>query len=47
MASLWWRDADRVGFAGADGATGGGVEGFVEADFDCGEVVVAAGDGEG
>ena len=39
-------DADSVGSAGADGATGGGVEGFVEADFDGGEVVVATTQGE-
>jgi len=34
-------DADDVGATGADGAAVDGVEGFVEADFDGGEVVVA------
>jgi len=36
------RDADGVGAAGADGAAGGGLEVFVETDFDGGEIVVAA-----
>lgn len=43
---LWGWDADGVGSAGADGAAGGGLAGFVEADFDGGEVVVAATEGE-
>ena len=45
-SALWGWDADGVGAAGADGAAGDGVEGFVEADFDGGEVVVAAAEGE-
>jgi|SRR5579871_4746874 len=43
---LWGWDADGVGSAGADGAAGGGVEAFVEADFDGCEVVVATAQGE-
>ena len=44
---LAWRgNADGVGAAGADGAAGDGVEGLVEADFDGGEEVVAAADGD-
>ncbi len=43
---LWRGDANGVGSAGADGAARGGVEGFVEADFYGGEVVVAAAQGE-
>ena len=44
--ALRWRDADGVGAAGADGAAWGWLELFVEADFDGGEVVVAAAEGE-
>jgi len=44
--SLWRRDAHGVGAAGADGAAVDGLERFVEADFDGGEVVVAATDGK-
>ena len=39
-------DADGVSSAGANGAAGDGVEGFVEANFDSGEVVVATAQGE-
>jgi len=39
---LWRGDADGVGAAGAEGAAAYGLEGFAHADFDCGEVVVAA-----
>ena len=39
-------DADSVGSAGADGAATDGLERFVQADLDCGEVVVAAAQGE-
>ncbi len=35
-------DADCIGSAGTYGAAGGGAEGFVEADFYGGEVVIAA-----
>jgi hypothetical protein len=45
--SLWRGNADGIGSAGADFSTGGWVEGFVEADFYGGEVVVATGEGEG
>ena len=41
-----WDDADGVGSAGADGAAGDGLEGLAHADFDRGEVVVAAAEGE-
>ena len=41
-----WDDADGVGPAGADGAAGDGLESFAHADFDRGEVVVAATEGE-
>ena len=41
-----WRDAYSVGAAGAELAAGDGVGLFVEADFDCGEVVAAAAQGE-
>ena len=40
------RNANGVGAAGADGAAWGWLELFVEADFDGGEVVVAAAEGE-
>ena len=40
------RDADGVSSATADGAAGYGLKGFVQADLNGGEVVVAAGDGE-
>jgi hypothetical protein len=43
---LGWGDADGVGSAGADGAAVGGLELLGEADFDGGEVVVAATEGE-
>jgi hypothetical protein len=39
-------DADGVGAAGTDGAAGDGLERFAHADFDRGEVVVAAAEGE-
>ena len=39
-------DADGLGSAGFDGAAGDGLGGFVQADFDGGEVVVAATEGE-
>lgn len=46
-ASLAWRrDADNRGSAGADGAASDGMQGLVEADFDGGEEVVAATDGD-
>ena len=44
--ALRWRDADGVGSAGADAAAWGWAGAFVEADFDSGEVVVAATDSE-
>src|SRR5271170_730483 len=44
---LGWRDADGVGSAGADGPAVGGLELLGEADFDGGEVIVAATEGEG
>ena len=43
---LGWGYADGVGSAGAYGAAGGGLELFGEADFDGGEVVVAAAERE-
>jgi hypothetical protein len=43
---LGWGDADGVGTAGADGAAVGGLELLGEADFDGGEEVVAAAEGE-
>ena len=43
---LWGWDADGLGSAGFDGAAGDGLGGFVQADFDGGEVVVAAAEGE-
>jgi hypothetical protein len=42
----WGRDADGVGTAGADGTACDGVQGFVEADLDRGEEIMAAADGE-
>ena len=42
----WRRDADGVGAAGADGTACDGVQGFVEADLDRGEEIMAAADGE-
>jgi hypothetical protein len=38
-------DADGVGAAGADGAARGRLAGFIQADFDGGEIVVAAAEG--
>ena len=46
LTKLWRWDADGVGSAGADGAAVGGVEGLVQTDFDGGEVVVAAAEGQ-
>ncbi|MCU1291516.1 MAG: hypothetical protein JWP08_366 [Bryobacterales bacterium] len=46
MADLLRCDADGVGAAGADGTAWGGLGALVEADFDRGEIVVAAGEGE-
>ena len=46
FCGLWGWDADGLGSAGFDGAAGDGLGGFVEADFDGGEVVVAAAEGE-
>ena len=46
MRFLWWGDADGVGAAGAEVGAACGLEGFAEADFDGGEVVVAAAKGE-
>jgi hypothetical protein len=43
---LRWDDADGVGAAGADGAAADGLEGLVHADLDCGEIVIAAAEGE-
>ena len=43
-ASLWRRDTDCVGSAGADGAAVDGVELLIEADFYGAEEVVAAGE---
>ena len=42
MSDLSRGDADGVGAAGADGSAGGGLAAFVQADFDGGEIVVAA-----
>jgi hypothetical protein len=39
-------DADGVGAAGADRAARGRLAGFIQADFDGGEIVVAAAEGE-
>ena len=39
-------DANSVCPAGADGAAGSGLAGLVQTDFDGGEVVVAAAEGE-
>ena len=39
---LRWRNADGVGAAGANGAASLRLKGLVHADFDCGEIVVAA-----
>jgi hypothetical protein len=44
--SLRRGNADGVGAAGPDGAAGGGLAGFVQADLDRGEVVVAAAEGQ-
>jgi hypothetical protein len=44
--ALGWSDADGVGAAGAEGSAANGLEGFAHADLDCGEVVVAAAEGE-
>jgi hypothetical protein len=46
VGALWGWDADGVGATGADGAAGRGLEGLAHADFDGGEVVVAATQGE-
>ena len=45
LSGLWGWDADGLGSAGFYVDAGSGVEGFVEADFDGGEVVVAAAEG--
>ena len=45
-SALRWGDANGVGPAGSDGAAVGGLESFVEADFDGGEEVVAAAENE-
>ena len=37
-----WGDADRVGAAGAEGAAAYGLKTLVHADFDGGQIVVAA-----
>jgi hypothetical protein len=43
---LRWGDADGVGAAGTEVGAAGGLQGFGHADFDGGEVVVAAAEGE-
>ena len=45
-SALRWRDADGVGAAGTDGAAACRLKGLAEADFDRGEVVAAATEGE-
>jgi len=45
-SALWGWDADGVGAAGTDGAAACRLKGLAEADFDRGEVVAAATEGE-
>lgn len=46
LGALRRRDANGVGAAGADRATGAGLADFIQADFDGSEVVVTAAEGK-